>query len=51
MADMLQMTYSEMENLVKALKTSSDDLENLSSQIMLLISEIQDAVGIKCRKI
>lgn len=50
MADMLQMTYSEMENLVKALKTSSDDLENLSSQIMSLISEIQDAVGIKWLK-
>lgn len=50
MADMLQMTYSEMENLVKALKTSSDDLENLSSQIMSLISDIQNAVGIKWLK-
>ena len=44
MADMLQMSYSEMENLSKAFSTASDELDTLNNDISNFLSDISGKI-------
>lgn len=44
MADMLQMSYPEMENLSKAFSTASEELDKLNSDISNFLSDISGKI-------
>ena len=44
-ADILNMTYSEMENLVKAFNTASEELENIGTNTKNLLEDVQETIN------
>lgn len=44
-ADILNMTYSEMENLVKAFNTASDELKDIGTNAKNLLEDVQETIN------